>query len=97
MLLGERTFLGEKVVHSDGTLSFEEPHDVGHRMFGWNLENHVHVIRASIAFQDFYFFLFCEFSNERSNLDSDWSKENFLAIFWYNDYVVCAIPYYVAL
>ena len=97
MLLGERAFLGKKVVHSDGTLAFEEAHNVRNRMFGWNFENHVHVIGAGIAFQDFHLFLFCQFSDDLSNLNSDWSEENFLAIFWYNDHVVCAIPYYVAL
>ena len=97
MLLGKRAFPREKIVHPDGTLSLEETHDVGDRVFGWDLENHMHVIRACIAFEDFYFFLFGEFSNDRSNLDSNWSEQNLLAIFWYNDHVVCAIPYYMAL
>lgn len=97
MFLGKGTFSGEKIVHPDGTLSLEETHDVGNGVLGWNLEKHVHVIGTSIAFQYFYFFLLGEFSDDLSNLDSGWSEENFLAIFWYNDNVECAIPYYVAL
>ena len=97
VFLSEWAFLGEKIVHPDGALPFEETHDVRHRMLGWNLKNHVHVIRASITFQHFYFFLLGQFSDEFSNLDTDRPEQDFLAIFWYNDHVVCAIPYYVAL
>lgn len=82
MLLCERTFPGEKVVHPDGTLSLEESHDVGNRVFGWDSKHHVHMIRASIAFKDFYLFLFCQFPDDLSDLYSDRSKKDFLAVFW---------------
>jgi len=97
VLLGDSAFPGEHIVGSDGALAFEEAHDGSDRMLGWDLENHVHVIGAGIAFQNFHFFLFCQFSDDLANLDSDGTVQNFPAVLWYNDHVVFAVPYHMTL
>ncbi len=66
-------------------------------MFGWDLEQHMHVIGAGIALENFHFFLFGEFSDDFANLDSDGTEEDSLPVLWYNDHVVLAVPYNVAL
>lgn len=81
----------------DSTLPLEEPHDVGHRMFGWDTEHHVHVIGTGVALKHFYFFLFCQFPDDFADLDSDWTVEPVFPIFWYNDHVVFAVPHHMAL
>ena len=96
-LLGERSFPGEYIVGADGTFAFEETHDVCHGVLGRDFEHEMDMIRAGIALQDFYFFLLGEFPDDFSNLDADGSIENFLAVLWYNDDVVFAVPYHMAL
>ena len=81
----------------DGTLAFEEAHDVGHRMFGWNFENEMDVIWAGVAFENVDFDLFGKFSENLSNLDSYWTVQHLLPVFWYNDHVVFAVPHGVTL
>ena len=96
-LLSDRSFPGEDIVGADGTFAFEETHDVGDGMFGRYFENEVDMIGTGVAFQNFYFLLFGEFSEDFPDLDSDGSIENFLAVLWYNDHVVFAVPYHMAL
>ena len=96
-LLGDRSFPCEDIVSADGALPFEETHDVGHGMFGRYFENEVDMIGTGIAFEDVHFLLLSEFSEDFANLDSDGSIENFLAVLWYNDHVVFAVPYHMAL
>ena len=55
------------------------------------------VVGAGVAFENFHFLLLGEFSEDFPNLDSDGSIENFLAVLWYNDHVVFAVPYHMAL
>ena len=84
-------------MHSDGALAFEKAHDGGNRMFGRDLEDHVHVIGASVALEDVHFFLFSQFPDNLPDLDANGSVENFLSVFWYNDHVVFAVPHHMAL
>lgn len=97
VLLGERTFSGEQVVHFDSALTLEETHDGGNCMLGWDFEHHVQMIGAGVAFEYIYLLLFGEFPNDLSNLHPDRTVEDFFAVFWYDDHVVRAIPYQVAL
>ena len=82
---------------ADGALAFEEAHDVGDGVLGWDFENHVHMVGAGIALDDLDFFLLGQFSDDLANLNTDGSEEYFLPVFGYNDHVVGAIPYHMAL
>ena len=81
----------------DGTLPFEEAHDVGHRVLGRDFEDQMNVIDARCSFNHLDFLLLGKISDDLSNLYSDWGVEIFLPVFWYNDHVVGAIPYHMAL
>lgn len=96
-LLSESTLSCESVVYSDSTLALEEPHDIRNGMFGWNSENHMHVIGAGIAFEYFDLFLLREFADNLADLNSHWTIQDFFAVLGYDDHVVLAIPDHVIL
>jgi len=66
-------------------------------VLGWNAEDHVHMIRAGIAFENLDFFLLGQFTDDLANLDSDWTVQDFLAVLWYDDHVVFTVPDHVIL
>ena len=97
-LLGTPEFtLGTELMNADGTLPLQEAHDEGDRVLGRDFEEKVDVIGTGIAFENLAFSLLGEFSNDLPDLDSDWSVEDFLPVFGYDDDVVLAVPHHVTL
>ncbi len=96
-LLSESAFFGEQIVSSDGTLPLEKSHGIGHGMFGWNAQNHVHMIGTGVAFEHFDVFLFGKFPDDFADLHSGRTKKDFLTVLGYDDHVVLTIPDHVIL
>mgnify|MGYP001610670501 CR=1 FL=1 len=97
LLLDGMALLGEEIVHTDGTLSFEEAHDVGNRILWWDFEKHVDVVGAGIGFEDLHFFLGSEEAEDFADLRSGVAIEHLLSVFGYNDDVILAIPDHMTL
>ena len=82
---------------SDGTLALEKSHDMSHGIFGWDGDKEMQMIWSSSAFEDLAFFLGCQLTDHLADLGSHLAEKDFLAIFWYNDHVILAVPYHVTL
>ena len=70
---------------------------MGNGEFWRNLEKHVYVVGAGIGFEDFRFFLGRKLTDDFPDLDSRVTEEHLLAVFWYNDHVILAIPDHMTL
>src|SRR3954453_8003804 len=44
----------------DGALAFDKTHHLRHRIFGWDRDHHMHMIRHQMAFLDLAFLLPCQ-------------------------------------
>lgn len=96
-LLGECSFSGKCVMRTNGTLALEKPHDVSPGVLGRDAEDHVHMIGAGIALEDLNVLLFGKLADNFANLNSDWTKQDFFSVLWYDDHVVLTVPDHVIL
>ena len=97
LLLHSMTLSGELIVGTDRRFPFEETQDMGNRVLRRNLEKHMDMVGAGIGFQNLDFFLGCEEAEDFADLDSRVTVEHLLAVFWYNDHVILAVPDHVTL
>jgi len=83
------------LVDANGRFSFEESHDVGNGVFWRDGDKQMNVVGTGVAFHDLRFFLFCQFSDDFADLDTNGTEEHFLPVFGYNHDVVFAVPHCV--
>ena len=93
LLLGWCLPVGEFKVGPDGTLPFQEAHDIGHTFSGRDGEDEMDMIGHRMAFENSDMPFLCKFSDDLANPLAYESVQFLLSIFWYNDHVVLAVPH----
>ena len=73
-------------------LAFEKSQDVRHTVFGWNGNEHMHVIGHEMTRLDHTFLLLCQAVKDISQVPSDHPIEDFLSVLRCKNHMILAIP-----
>src|SRR5512139_4036253 len=79
------------------TLPLQEADYHRNAVLRWNAEQHVHVVRCCLPFQQFDPLLTAQLSQHGSQLRTDPSKNLLASVLWHNDHVILAFPFHVGL
>ena len=79
-------------VKTDGRCPFQPAHRIGHTIFGGNTQTKMHMIRHRMAFDSLDAHVVTEFPEDLADIFPERAKDCLLAIFWYDNNVVSAIP-----
>src|SRR5712691_6022618 len=80
----------------DRTLSFDVPHNLRHRIFGWDRDHHMHVIRHQMSLFNAALLLRRELSEHLPQVPSQLAIQRLPPALWNEDHVVFALPFRVA-
>jgi hypothetical protein len=79
-------------VNADRRFSFQPADRIGHTVLRRNAHTEVHMIRHRMAFDQLDAHLVTEFPEDLADIFPERAKDCLLAVFWYDDKVVSAIP-----
>ena len=79
-------------VNADRRFSFQPADRIGHTVLRRNAHTEVHMIRHRMAFDPLDAHLVTEFPEDLADIFPERAKDCLLAVFWYDDNVVSAIP-----
>src|ERR1035437_3545066 len=75
------------------TLPFDIPNDIRHRVFRWNADTDMHVIRHQMAFYNLAFLLHRQLAKYLAKMLSDRTKNHLLPPLRYKYHVIFAVPF----
>ena len=96
MLAREVPFLAAQPGNRDRTLPFEKPDDGSHRVFGWNSDAHMHMVRHEVPFENLAFLLPRQCMKNRSQLPTCLPKDGFPSALGHEHHMVLAVPFDLA-
>jgi len=86
------TLMQQLAMNTNGTLAFDEPDDVRHRILWRNLHAQMDVINHHMAFQNFHFLLLTKIPKNLTNPTSQFTVDHFSAIPRNKHNVIFALP-----
>ena len=87
----EISFFASQSGNGYGAFSFQKSNDTRYRIFGRNSCQHMHMVKHHMSFQNFGFFLPCQFVKDGAEMFSDISVENLFSVLWYEYNMVFAV------